>query len=133
MEKRVEFLPKHLTDAAPVPRPMLRLDLRVVLWAGALAFMLEALLPERGGEPVLAVFNIWVQLAVMIVSAIISYALTPKPPQPKPAALSDFDAPTAEEGRAVPVVFGEVWLKAPNVLWYGDLSSQPIRKKGGKK
>lgn len=76
--------------------------------------------------------NLWVQLAIMVVSAIISYALAPKPPQPKPAALEDFDLPTAEEGRAIPVVFGTVWLKGPNVLWYGDLRSEPIRK-GGKK
>lgn len=79
-----------------------------------------------------AVFNIWVQIAIMIVSAIISYALTPKPPAPKPAALGDFDVPTAEEGRPIPVIFGTVWITGPNVLWYGDLRSTPIRSKGKK-
>lgn len=77
--------------------------------------------------------NIWVQIAIMIVSAIISYALAPKPPTPKPASLGDIEAPTAEEGRPIPVVFGEVWCKDPNVLWYGDLGNEPIRKKSGKK
>lgn len=76
--------------------------------------------------------NFWVQAALFIVSAVISYALAPKPPKPRPAALSDFDAPTAEEGRPIPVVFGTVWLRGPNVLWYGDLRAEPI-KKGGKK
>ena len=32
----------------------------------------------------------------------------------------------------MPVVFGTVWLRSPNVLWYGDLRAEPI-KKGGKK
>lgn len=77
--------------------------------------------------------NFFVQLAIMVVSAIISQALAPKPPKPKPAALSDFDAPTAEEGRSIPVVFGTVWLKGPNVLWFGDLQAEPIKSKGGKK
>lgn len=80
-----------------------------------------------------AVINLWVQLAILIVSALISYALAPKPPVPKPASLQDFDAPTAEEGRPVPVIFGTVWMRGPNVLWYGDLRSTPIRTKGGKK
>jgi len=75
----------------------------------------------------------WVYLALLVASVLISQALAPKPPQPKPAALSDFDVPTAEEGRQIPVVFGEVWIKGSNVLWYGDLRSTPIRKKGGKK
>lgn len=80
-----------------------------------------------------AVINIWVQIAVMIVAAVVSYALTPKPPQPKPAALQDFDVPTAEEGRPIPVIFGTCWIKGANCLWYGDLTSEPIRTKGGKK
>lgn len=70
---------------------------------------------------------------VLVVSAFISAALAPKPQQPKPAALQDFDVPVAEEGRPIPVVFGTVTLTGPNVLWYGDLRSTPIRSKGGKK
>lgn len=74
-----------------------------------------------------------IQLAVLVVSSIISYALAPKPPSPKPAALGDFDVPTAEEGRPIPVVFGTVTITGPNVIWYGDLGIEPIRKKTGKK
>lgn len=72
-------------------------------------------------------------IIILVASVLISTALAPKPPQPKPAALEDFSVPTAEEGRPIPVVFGEVWITGPNVLWYGDLRSTPIRKKGGKK
>ena len=75
----------------------------------------------------------WGQLALFVISTIISYALAPRPVQPKPSSLSDVDAPTAEEGRPLPVVFGTRWVKGPNVIWYGDLRATPIRKKGGKK
>lgn len=71
---------------------------------------------------------------IIIGSLLLSYALMPKPPAPKPAELSDVDAPTAEEGRPIPVVFGMVLVKGSNVVWYGDLQADPIRKKsGGKK
>ena len=33
----------------------------------------------------------------------------------------------------LPVVFGTVLLRGANVVWYGDLEAEPIRKKGGKK
>lgn len=75
----------------------------------------------------------WVNLAILVISAIISYALAPKPPKPKPPSLSDFDVPTADEGKPIAVVFGDVWLRSPNVVWYGDMRIEPIQKKGGKK
>ena len=67
--------------------------------------------------------NIWVQIGIMIVSALISYALRPKPEAQPPAALEDFQAPTAEEGRPIPVIFGEVLVESPNVVWFGHLKS----------
>jgi hypothetical protein len=72
-------------------------------------------------------------LIVLAISITVSIALAPKPPQPKPASLADFDVPTAEEGRPIPVVFGTVTVTGPNVIWYGDLRTQAIRSKGGKK
>ncbi len=56
----------------------------------------------------------WAQIIVWIVTALIQYALQPKPPQPQAAELKDFDAPTADEGRPVPVVFGTVLVKSAN-------------------
>lgn len=72
-------------------------------------------------------------LAVIIVSSFIQAALAPKPPSPRPAAIEDFDVPTAEQGRPLPVIFGTVLVTGPNVLWYGDLGAVPIRVKSGKK
>ena len=39
----------------------------------------------------------------------------------------------AEEGKAIPVVFGDAWVKGSNVVWYGDLRTTAITKKSGKK
>lgn len=77
--------------------------------------------------------NIVYYIVALIVSSLISYALAPKPPTPKPASITDFDVPVAEEGRPIPVVFGTVTLTGPNVLWYGDLKAVPIKEKAGKK
>ena len=75
----------------------------------------------------------WFAIIMLVVSLVLSYALAPKPPVPKPPALSDFDIPTAEEGRNIPWVFGEGWIKGFNVVWYGDLYLVPVKSKGGKK
>jgi hypothetical protein len=73
------------------------------------------------------VWPAWVVQALWMVAAtIISIALAPRPPRPKSAALEDFQVPTAEEGRAIPVVFGTIRITGPNVIWYGDLSKVPI-------
>jgi len=75
----------------------------------------------------------WIQIAILIISAIVQRALAPKPPQPKAASLGDFNVPTASEDRRIPVAFGTITTKSPNVVWYGDLETKPIKKKGGKK
>jgi len=75
----------------------------------------------------------WVQLAIMVVALILAVVLAPKPPIPKPPSLEDFDVPIAEQGVDIPWVFGEGELKSYNVVWFGDLSTSPIKVKGGKK
>lgn len=75
----------------------------------------------------------WVQIILLVVSYIVSVALAPKPPKPKPAALNDFDIPMAEQGRPIPVIFGTALVTGPNVMWYGDLRTTAITTSGGKK
>lgn len=70
----------------------------------------------------------WVQVILFIVSLIISIVLAPKPQTPRAAALEDFDIPLAEEDRPIPVLFGTKRITGANVLWYGDLRVQPIKK-----
>lgn len=70
-------------------------------------------------------------VVVFIVALIVAVAAQPKPAQPKPATLQDLELPTAEIGRAIPVVFGTVLMKSPNIVWYGDLGYVAV-KSGGK-
>lgn len=76
---------------------------------------------------------VWWYIAVFIVALVAAYAMMPKPQSQPPAGLGDFVVPTAEEGREIPVLFGTRDIAGPNVVWYGDLRVDPIRKKGGKK
>lgn len=74
----------------------------------------------------------WPQIFIMVIAALLTYALTPKPKTPPPDQLSDVSVPTIEIGKPVSVAFGEVWIDDSNILWFGDLSSQPISPSGGK-
>jgi hypothetical protein len=43
------------------------------------------------------------------------------------------DAPTSSEGIDVPIIFGTVQIKSYNLAWWGDVSVEPVKEKGGKK
>ena len=75
----------------------------------------------------------WVYALYFVVALVISYSLTPKPQNAKPAGLGEIQVPTAEVGREIPVLFGTRDLTGPNVVWYGDLRTVPVKKSGGKK
>ena len=62
------------------------------------------------------------------VIGLILVATMPKPQVQPPQGLENIKAPTAEEGRAIPVVFGTRLIEGPNVVWYGDISNEAIKK-----
>jgi hypothetical protein len=64
----------------------------------------------------------FVLLAIVVALLVISYAIMPKPKQPKPGAVQDLDNPTAEAGREIPVIFGTITVKGLNVLDYSEKS-----------
>jgi len=70
-------------------------------------------------------------IVVLVVALVAAIALMP---HPKDAQVSDADlqVPTVEDGREVMDIGGTVWIDDPNVIWYGDLSTQPIHADGGK-
>lgn len=59
---------------------------------------------------------------------ILGEILRPKPrfDTPSPSSLDDFDFPTAQEGRPVPVLWGTAKITGANCVWYGDLQVVPI-------
>lgn len=75
----------------------------------------------------------WWYAIVWVVSFVLVARMMPKPQQPSAATFDDIKAPTAEEGRTIPLLFGTRDATGPNVTWYGDLKVVPVRKKGGKK
>lgn len=76
--------------------------------------------------------NIFVAIALLIASYVIT-ALTTKPPQVNPPALfSDFQFPQPDEGTPQSVIFGDVWITDWFVSWYGNYQTIPIKAKGGK-
>ena len=68
------------------------------------------------------------QLAAMVVFFILTVAfIKTKLSKPKAAGLEDFSFPTAAE-RPIQVLAGTRRISGPNVLWYGDLKTSPIKK-----
>lgn len=72
-------------------------------------------------------------LALLVISYAITALTAKKPPNAKPAQLSEFQFPQHDEGTAQPVVFGECWTADWMVLYYGNLKTDPIRAKSSKK
>lgn len=73
----------------------------------------------------------WLLLLVNIALFIIGDLIRPKPKleNARPQGLGDFNFPTATEGRVVPIIWGKVNLKGPNVTWYGGFSTFAITQK----
>jgi hypothetical protein len=72
----------------------------------------------------------WEWLAVQVILFVAAELLRPKPKieDAKPAALGDFDFPTATESRVIPLIWGTVKMRGPNVVWYGDFRQEAITK-----
>jgi hypothetical protein len=75
-------------------------------------------------------FWLWVGYAVLFASVVYLALNQPKVPD---ATVQTGQAPTAEEGREIPVHFGTVMVRDPNIVYYGNLGTSPILSDGGKK
>lgn len=76
-------------------------------------------------------WNFLVQLAVMAVTSVASYAMSEKPDDATTA--NKVGRPRAEDGMVIPVIFGPVILKDLCVIGFGDQSKHPIIYNGGGK
>jgi hypothetical protein len=64
--------------------------------------------------------------AILFVAAFaIAYATMPK--YDNNAKVGTFEAPTAEVGRLMPVLFGTRDTAASNVVWYGDIVTEAVK------
>lgn len=69
---------------------------------------------------------------VLLVVSFILQALLVKTPKIKPAPLSDWQFPQADDGTPQPVIFGDAWVTGPMVIWYGNYRTIKIKSKGKK-
>ena len=70
-----------------------------------------------------------IQLAIGVGLQIIGYLLTPKPKAAQPNETKDLEDPTAEGGRPIPVVFGEMEVTGVNILWFGNKNTKVYKVK----
>lgn len=68
----------------------------------------------------------WFQLLLAIALVILSIILAPKPQKNKPAEIEDFDRPTADLDRPIPVICGCVWTPG-NVVAATDIGHQTFK------
>lgn len=71
-------------------------------------------------------------IVIFIAVLVLSLAMMPKPQTAPPAGLGDIKAPTAEEGREIPVLFGTRDVEGPNCVGYWRLRAIPVKGGGGK-
>jgi hypothetical protein len=72
---------------------------------------------------------VWViQVIIAIVTAVVAYALTPKPKAPPGQKAQDVTSPTLDAGTPLQVVFGRIRVRNPNTLYYGGDRTTEIKK-----
>lgn len=71
----------------------------------------------------------YLAIIIAIIALVLAVTMKPKSQSVKPASLDEIEAPVAEIGREICVVFGERDVDGPNVVWYGDLKTEPVKKK----
>lgn len=75
----------------------------------------------------------WFQVALFVVSLVVSWLLRPKMKGQGGEPTELDPGPTAEEGDVIPVLFGTRDIEGINVVWYGDTRVVAVKKSGGKK
>lgn len=75
---------------------------------------------------------ILIQLLIGIGLMILGYILMPKTATTT-EAVTELDAPTAEAGKSIPVVFGDELVQELNILGWWDKGYERRWKKGSKK
>ena len=70
----------------------------------------------------------WVMLGWWLVTTVVAELLRPKPDiqNAKPQGIDGFNFPTVDASRPIPVIWGKVKLKGPNILWYGNFLVVPL-------
>ncbi len=78
----------------------------------------------------MALQGVLILFVVQLILTVVLALLQPKPKfeQLRGKGLGEFQFPTATEDRMVPIVWGTVDIRGPNVTWYGDLRTFKVTK-----
>lgn len=76
--------------------------------------------------------NFLIQLLVGVGLQLIGYLIMPKPAGPKPPSMEDYQDPTAEAGRPIPVVFGSITVSGLNNMGHWDKSIEEREEEASK-
>lgn len=79
--------------------------------------------------PILTVF---VQVIIGLLAQVAGYLMMGGEKKEKGEDVKDLEAPTAEAGRPIPVLFGELEIHGLNCLWSGEKSLNKFEVGGGK-
>jgi hypothetical protein len=72
----------------------------------------------------------WIALIVAVGFFLLAQLMIPTQ-KAKAGTFDDFDFPRIDDGSPVYYIAGRVKVDSANLLWYGDFSSKPIKKKSG--
>jgi hypothetical protein len=89
-----------------------------------------AIAPDDSPVAVQAALNLIIQIALIILSSLISAALAPKP---KPPEAIKAQVPVVEDGKGMERLYGSCWIDDSIVLGFKQMGTKKIRAKGGKK
>lgn len=102
----------------------------LVLLVQLVRLAVAAVLPVIRPEPQQAVVWWVVQLIVMVVSALVSYATRPKTTEP---AKQTAKSPSTEDGQFAKHYLGTCWVDDSFILAWKPMGTEKIKSKGGKK
>jgi len=75
----------------------------------------------------------WAAIIMLVVSAVMTIAMAPKPQGAKPGTYDDLNIPQVDEGTPQAVFFGTVWTEDWQVIWSGNFRTKKVKAKQGKK
>lgn len=75
----------------------------------------------------------WFEMGMLVATLVVSYLTRPKVKYDSPSPGTFEASSTAQAGGEIPVLFGIREITGQNIIWWGDVKTVAIKKKGGKK
>ena len=70
----------------------------------------------------------WFFVIGLVAALAISIALIPRPNKRTTPEQGRIQGASAEEGKSIPVLFGTREISSQNIVWYGDIKTEPVKQ-----